>query len=149
MIEILESRKLLSSSLSSGILTITGTGSNDTVDVKPRFQAVHVGPIIKLVTYYDVNEQAGAASYLASSVNSISADLKGGNDKLTISTLITKPTSISGSSGNDTIIGGGGTDVLNAGGGDDRRGGGGGKDALHGGNGNDVLDGRLGDDFVS
>ncbi|HEX3356667.1 MAG TPA: calcium-binding protein [Tepidisphaeraceae bacterium] len=152
----LEARTLLSSSLAGGVLTVTGTGNND------NFALTLVsGKIV-------VNEHVGVnKSYLASAVTIIKANMGVGKDILTIDDAITKPTSlvggigddsikggggkdsIFGSGGNDTLLGSGGDDQLNGEDNDDHLIGGAGKDAMFGGNGNDDMDGGIGNDFFS
>jgi Ca2+-binding RTX toxin-like protein len=128
-IEGLEARRLLSSSLSGGVLTITGMDAANKIDVTVA------GSNIK------VDEHAGSVkTFAASKVHQIKADLKGGNDQITVSESITVPTTLNGGSGDDMLLGGGGADNLI---------GGSGKDALLGRKGNDNLDGGTSNDFLS
>jgi Ca2+-binding RTX toxin-like protein len=138
MIESLELRKLLSSSVSAGILSIIGTTSADRIDVTTD------GANIKV----DEHNGTTPKSYSASSITRINADLKDGADKLTVATSITKPTSISGGSGNDTLTGGNGKDTIRGGDGNDSLTGNGGNDVLSGGNNNDILSGGDGVDAL-
>lgn len=151
----LESRTLLSSSLSAGILSIVGTDAADMV-------LVYKGTATTLI----VSENGVQKSYAVSTVKKISADSKGGNDRIEISKSLTIPTSLAGNSGNDTITGGGGADTVVGGSGNDLlsdsiggavlRGGdnndtlrgGTGVDALLGEAGDDVLDGGTGSDYL-
>jgi len=121
MFESLEFRKLLSSSLSNGTLSVVGTGGADHVDVT------------KSGSNLVVNEHNGQApkSYSAASVNLIKADVKDGNDVVTIAADITTPASLIGGNGADSLTGGGGNDVI---------GGGGSSDSVDGGNGDDTID---------
>ncbi len=116
--EAVESRRLLSSSLSGGVLNIVGSTGNDVVNVTLSGSSIKVA------------EGSTSKTYTYSQVNKITADLKAGNDSLTLSESIAKPSSILGSAGNDTLTGGAG------------------KDTLRGGDGNDRVDGRSGDDIV-
>src|SRR3982750_808604 len=100
-IESLEGRRLLGSSLSSGVLKIVGTDQADKIDVTLS------GSSIK------VDEHKGSTkSYSASSVKKITADLKGGKDQITVSESITVPTTLNGGSGDDMLTGGGGNDNM-------------------------------------
>ena len=127
MFQHLEARRLLSSSLSNGLLTVTGTSGNDTITISVS------GSNIKVA-------QTGSStkSFSSSSVHKIKVSAEGGNDTVTVSSSITKPCTLDGGSGNDNLTSGGGNDVID---------GDAGTDALHGGNGNDTLDGGTGDDF--
>lgn len=119
MIDSLELRRFLSSSLSSGVLTVTGTSSANTIDLTVSG------------TNIVVNEHTGSTkSYATASVVSIVIDGKEGSDKITVSNSITKPSTIYGGTGNDTVFAGGGND------------------SIRGGDGNDQLDGRNGNDTV-
>ena len=138
MFETLESRRLLSSSLVNGLLTVNGTAGNDTISLSvsgSNIQVSQTGSVTK--------------NFATSSVQKILINALGGNDKVTVANAITKPTTINGSSGNDSLTSGGGNDVINGGAGDDKMHGGSGKDALVGGAGNDALDGGSGNDFLS
>ncbi len=138
MFDSLEARKLLSSSLVGGVLTVTGTNGNDTIALAIS------GPNIKV-------SQTGAANkfFATGSVQKIVVNALGGKDSVTIGSTITKPATLNGGAGNDTLTGGGGNDMLNGGDDNDVLHGGAGKDALFGGNGNDDLDGGTGNDFFS
>jgi Ca2+-binding RTX toxin-like protein len=100
-IERLEARRLLSSSLSGGVLTITGTGGADKIDV------TLAGSNVK------VDEHAGSVkTFAASKVRQIQADLKGGNDQISSSESIAVPTTLSGGSGHDKLYGQADNDTL-------------------------------------
>jgi Ca2+-binding RTX toxin-like protein len=128
MFQNLEARRLLSTTLAGGVLTVTGTSGNDTISISPSGSNIHVS-------------QSGlpTASFPASSVHKINVLALGGNDTVSVSNSITTPSTLDGGSGNDALTGGGGNDLLS---------GGDGTDALHGNDGNDVLDGGAGDDFL-
>jgi Ca2+-binding RTX toxin-like protein len=138
MLEKLELRRMLSSSLSNGLLSINGTRGTDVISVSNLGSSILVS-------------QTGsvAKKFAARSVHRILINARAGSDNVAVSGAINKPTTINGSSGNDTLTGGGGNDVINGGDGNDQLHGGEGKDALLGGNGNDSLDGGGGDDFLS
>ena len=138
MFDSLEARKLLSSTLVGGLLTVTGTNGNDTIALAVS------GANIK-VSQNGFNDKLFASA----AVQKIVVNALNGADKVTIASGITKPATLNGGTGNDTLTGGGGNDVLNGNDNDDVLHGGPGKDALFGGNGNDDLDGGTGNDFLS
>jgi hypothetical protein len=78
-------------------------------------------------------------------------DAGGGNDRVTVSSIITTPIVIYGRDGNDAIFdGGGGTsNSLNGDDGNDRIDGNGGNDIINGGLGNDQLNGGIGNDTIN
>lgn len=135
MLERLETRNLLSSSLTGNILNITGTDSANTIGVS----------LITLgkpgILFLKVTESGLAdKSYPQSLVNKIVIKAKGGNDKLSIGPDVKTNCELQGGSGNDTIRGGGGTDALLGQEGDDNLEGGIKNDYLDGGNGVDAVD---------
>ena len=151
MFESLENRRMLAmtSVLSSGVLTITGTTGNDNLYVSYQVAGNKI----------NVNDYSGVIkSFDFGAVTKIVVIGKEGNDSLWVnSNLGNKPTSIDGGAGddrlytpegNDTLIGGLGLDVLNSGGGNDKLDGGDGNDQLNGGNGNDTLTGGAGNDTI-
>jgi Ca2+-binding RTX toxin-like protein len=144
--EVLESRRHFSVSLSAGVLTVTGTNSNDTITVDKNAAG-----------NLTVVEPAGTHTYAWASVNKIVVLANGGNDKVTSHDAMTKPMVVHGGPGNDSLTGGGGDDQLfgekgndqvNGGLGNDTCTGGDGADAVHGGAGNDSLDGGAGVDAL-
>jgi Ca2+-binding RTX toxin-like protein len=138
MLENLELRTLLSSSLSNGLLTVTGTSGNDTISLTVS------GSNIKVT-----QNGLPAAQFSSGAVQKILVNASGGKDSVIVSGSITKPATLNGGAGNDTLNGGGGNDVINGGDGNDQLHGNGGKDALMGGAGDDDLDGGAGNDFLS
>ena len=73
----------------------------------------------------------------------------GGNDRVTVSSIITTNITINGQGGNDAIFDGAGNGTLNGGDGNDRIDGNGGNDTISGGLGNDQLNGGIGDDTIN
>ena len=148
-IEMMEQRRLLSVSLSGGVLTYVGTPAADSVY------------ITYMVAGDKVNVLQGGvqiASYARTSVRSIRATLGDGNDSLTINAAINAPATIDGGNGHDNLSGGSGNDTVTGGAGDDVLGGGDGNDTLSagegsnritGGNGNDTLVAGAGADLLS
>ena len=119
--EPVEGRRLLSASLSAGKLTILGTGVADLVSL----QVVNGGSTLRVVD----NGIESDFSYAA--VTSINVSLSAGADTFLGSDAVNRPTSLTGSSGNDTLFGNGGNDVI------------------WGNADNDTLDGRAGKDTIS
>lgn len=126
--EFVEPRRLLSSSLSGGVLTLTGTSNNDVISV-----TLSGNTNIK-VTDNGVNKY-----YSATSVAKIIGDAKAGNDALIVQEAVNRPTSLVGGTGNDFVSGGMNKDTLR---------GGDGNDTVDGHSGDDVVDGQVGDDRV-
>ena len=135
MIEYLESRRLLSASVSNGTLTITGTDHADRINVVQRGAAiiVHQGSSIS---------RFGKKAH----ISKILVNALGGNDSIKITSKI--GASVDGGDGNDLIVGGNGADVLLGGNGKDRILGQAGNDSIFGGAGKDILFGGAGDDLI-
>lgn len=126
MFETLESRRLQSATLNSGVLTIQGTAGADTIDVRSGIFT----PIV--VTVNNTSQ-----SFLA--VKSIVVNAGDGDDTVTIHPSITKAATIDGGNGNDVLQAGGGNTTVRGGAGHDRLFGGKGVDKLEGGSGDDTL----------
>jgi hypothetical protein len=135
MFEILESRQLLSASVSNGILTITGSDHAERINVVQRGAAVivHEGTS---VTRFAKKQH----------VSSIVINALGGNDRIKVTSKLNA--TIDGGDGKDQITGGAGSDVLLGGNGNDRILGQAGNDSVSGGAGRDVLFGGAGDDVI-
>jgi hypothetical protein len=132
-VESLEDRSLpasgVSSVLSRGVLTVTGTDAADKITI--RQTAAH-----------NVSVIGNGVTRSFSGVNSVSVDGRGGNDTITMDTRYTDAhritplnATLNGGAGNDTLIGGSGNDTLNGGAGTNKLDGGAGKNALTGGTG--------------
>jgi Ca2+-binding RTX toxin-like protein len=135
MIELLESRTLLSATLDAGVLTIEGTSGNDTIQVSV------------LGTSYLVQVSGQASqTFTIAAVKSLVVDAGKGNDVVMLSSAITLGSTLEGGPGNDTITGGSGADHIEGGPGNDVLFGGAGDDTLEGGPGDDTLTGGLGAD---
>ncbi len=131
--EALEARRLLSISLSGGLLRITGTPGNDSFTVRQEGTALVVDDNIKI------------RSYPVADVQQLSIDMRGGDDFLRLRTKantrnVTAPATLLGGDGNDTLRGGLANDSIDGGAGDDVIDGGSGADTLRGGTGNDTTD---------
>jgi hypothetical protein len=83
------------------------------------------------------------------STNITLLEARGGNDRVTVSSIITTKITIRGEDGNDVIFDGGGNGNLEGGDGNDRIDGDGGTDTIRGGGGNDQLNGGIGDDTIN
>jgi Ca2+-binding RTX toxin-like protein len=134
MIEILESRQLLSATLSHGVLSVVGSQRNDTIDVRIEGSSIIVF------------ENAVASRFSASGVKRIVINSRRGDDFVTNGAGAI-PAWIDGGPGNDVISGGLGNDTLIGGPGNDTMYGQGGNDVFLGNDGYaDVIVGGRGDD---
>ncbi len=119
LIESLESRRLLSASLSNGILTVLGTASNDTL----TFERNGSDLIVRMNGERD--------DFTLENVRVILIDVGTGADSVILGNR-NIPTHVRGGRGNDTISGSDAKDTLYGEGGDDY---------IYGNAGNDVIDG--------
>jgi Ca2+-binding RTX toxin-like protein len=126
MFEPLENRRLLSVSLSEGILTVEGTAETDRIAVRREGE------------YLYVNLNGAVTRYANSAVRSIRAFGLGGNDAIAVIET-TKPATLDGGAGNDSLRGAAGNDLLNGGDGNDALSGGPGADVFNGGGGIDTA----------
>jgi Ca2+-binding RTX toxin-like protein len=117
--ESLESRRLLSVSLSDGILVVQGTSADDRLNIFRTVDDVTV----------DLND--AEQRFPQSQVSVILIDTGFGADRIVLSRTLQVRAQIKGGRGNDSISGGDGRDTIY---------GDGGNDYLFGGGGNDVLD---------
>jgi Ca2+-binding RTX toxin-like protein len=118
-------------------LMIKGTSGDDVVTVAPDA----ADPTLVDVTFNGVTSM-----FSMSRIKRIQADLKAGNDTMTVDPAITIRTDIHGGDGNDTLAAGSGKSKLMGGAGDDNLTGGSANDMLLGGDGADSLNGGDGDD---
>ena len=151
MIQSLESRRLLSSTLAGGVLTVTGTAKNDAITVSLSSDG----------TTITVKERSGSrfkksaattTTYAASDVTSLVINGGDGNDKIAVKgsrkTPFVVPATIDAGAGNDTVKGGAEADTITGGDGDDDLYGGAGADSISGGAGDDLLVGGAGIDTL-
>ena len=162
--QVLETREVQAAAMTAalsvnGVLSISGTDAADLV----RVISDSSGVAVQRVTLAPSNSSGGImevpvatipitvagrlqGSVLRSQVNSITMDMKAGNDRVTLQTNI--PATVYGGAGNDVLMGGTGYDWLFGGEGHDQLTGGNGNDTLHGGLGNDTLGGGNGNDSL-
>ncbi len=127
---------LSSAQAGSGLLTLTGTNSDDVIQILPNG---HTGGVEVVGTV------AGRSIYLTfKGIRQIVVYLYRGDDYVENRTSI--PMTVYAGAGDDVIAGGSGNDVLYGGDGDDIISGGAGNDYLSGDNGNDILGGDSGSD---
>jgi Ca2+-binding RTX toxin-like protein len=110
----------MSATISSEILTISGTEFSDNIAV------TRVG------NQFVVTDNGVTSSFESAAVKSISIDAKAGNDLVTLDSTVDRPANISGGSGRDTLTGGAAADNISGGRGDDVLRGNGGADRLYG-----------------
>lgn len=145
-VEALENRWLpasgITTALRSGVLSIVGTDSTDSV-------------VVRQTAAHSVTVTASGVNKSFSNVNSISIDGRAGDDKLAIDTRTTDARRIAplsakliGGIGNDTLIGGAGADTIDGGAGNDKLYGYAGNDKLIGGAGSNSLDGGIGNNTL-
>ncbi|HEX8324742.1 MAG TPA: hypothetical protein VF595_12615 [Tepidisphaeraceae bacterium] len=119
LIEPLESRRLCAA------ITVNGTASADTILISSNGTVV-TASVNGTTTNY-------------SSVTAITVNAGSGSDYVEIGTNITRPATLAGNAGADTLLSGSGSDVLT---------GGDGNDLLNGRDGNDTVFGNLGADSI-
>jgi len=133
--EPLEGRRLFTSVLDAGVLTVSGTDESDAITITlsgSNLRVVHNG---------------GAQDFATASVQRIVIQSAGGDDTVDCSGVATL-TSIDAGAGNDWINGSGGNDTIDAGLGDDRAWGNDGYDKIVGGDGDDFLGGGAQKDTI-
>src|SRR5689334_4008621 len=124
--EDLESRRLLSTTLSGSTVIVTGSGSADDIFVRLDKS----GRIV-------VEENGSIQRFAGSNVTRVSINGGSGDDYVNVELAITLPTTINGQGGFDTLLGGGGPDSISGGSGNDKLLGGGGNDLIRGDSGKD------------
>src|SRR5262245_18453407 len=138
--EVLESRRVLaSSSFSGGVLTVLGTGGNETINVSRTTSGI--------IKVNGANVNVHGAALKVSQTKSIVVDGRAGNDTITINDAngrMPKAT-LKGSAGNDTLVGSAAADKLLGGFGNDTLLGRGGNDQVFGESGLDSLVWNAGD----
>ena len=102
MFESLETRRLMSNTLSAGLLHIEGTSVADTVSVYLSAAGDKV-----VVAHNGVTQ-----SFWKSQVNRLAIGAGGGNNVIAVSPNLTLPATIACGSGNDIISGGSGAETV-------------------------------------
>jgi hypothetical protein len=140
VVESLETRRLLSVSLSHGVLKVTGTHGADVISISadPTTQGM-----------VDVSLNGKMSTFSVSKISRIKISAGAGNDMVTEDASITDASSMVGGAGSDTLVAGSGSDSLDGGAGNDSLEGGAGNDTLTGGTGNDSLQAGAGKDSLS
>jgi Ca2+-binding RTX toxin-like protein len=133
--EELESRQMLSASLSGGILTVTGTNKADNISVRVKGTNV----VVKIGRASQNFARSGVQQMIVYGGN--------GNDKISVSGPIPNVV-LNGEAGNDNIKGGGGADLITGGAGKDKLYGRKGDDQIYGDDGDDELHGGAGNDTL-
>jgi len=126
VVEELESRRMLSASVSGGLLRVVGTKHADVIEVTRSGSSI------------DVVINGVSKVFSASGISGLVLKGAGGNDLVQNRTSL--PALLLGGAGNDTLLGGSGSDSIS---------GGTGNDVLSGGRGNDLLDGNAGKDTLT
>ena len=134
-IEELESRQLLSASISGGILTVTGTNKADNIQVRVKGSNVVV------------KQGSSTKNFARSAVNQLIVNGGNGNDKISVSGPVPNVV-LNGGGGNDRILGSGGGDLISGGTGNDFLNGRKGDDQIYGDDGRDDIFGAAGNDTL-
>src|SRR5215210_5901685 len=134
-IQQLEGRLLLSTSVSGGTLTVTGTESADRIIITQQKKSVLVREGSHLTRFGK-----------SDGIRRIIVNALAGNDRIKITAKL--PATVDGGDGNDLIQSGAGNDLLSGGNGNDRIFGNAGNDSINGGAGRDILFGGAGDDLI-
>src|SRR4051794_34389096 len=137
VIEALEDRRMLSASLTRGVLKINGTASADAITVT-----------VDSSTKLRVNDGTTSKRFTRSQVKTIVISSGDGADTINIGNGIKQQITIKAGEGDDSINGGSGREIIAGQGGADHISGGGGSDQIGGGDGNDVIDGGSGNDYL-
>lgn len=144
LIENLESRRLMSVSLTAGG-TLNVIGSDAAADSYSIYKVGSKVQVNKLAA--DLAPTGQTWSFDAAKVKKIFADGKGNHDYFSVAAG-TIPATLEGGSGNDQLYAGSGNDALKGEAGKDTLGGGSGQDKLYGGDQDDVLYGNDGNDHL-
>jgi hypothetical protein len=139
VVESLEGRRLLSVSLSHGVLNVTGTHGAD--DISISADPTTPGMV-------DVSLNGKMSTFSAAKISRIKINAGAGNDMVTEDASVTDASSMVGGAGSDTLVAGAGNDSLDGGAGNDSLEAGAGNDTLKGGTGNDSLQAGAGKDSV-
>ena len=141
-LEQLESRRLLSATLSGGVLTVLGSNAKDEITL-----SLLEGNSARL----SVDMNGAVENFNVSAINSIFVYGRAGDDTIMVSNangVVPFAMFLGGGDDKDKIVGGNFDDTLRGGDADDDLTGGRGNDSLVGDEAKDVLNGGSGDDFL-
>jgi Ca2+-binding RTX toxin-like protein len=129
-----------SATVSNHTLVVNGTNGRDDIEI-----GVGNDPGVLFV---DLGQHTTPLAFDRATFSSIAVYLRNGDDTFTVAARgdVTEPLWVDGSNGNDTITGGSGNDTLIGSNGNDAILGGVGTDTIFAGNGNDTVDGGRGTD---
>ncbi|HYO09688.1 MAG TPA: hypothetical protein VER17_12010 [Tepidisphaeraceae bacterium] len=155
MIEPLESRRLMDATLVDGLLTVTGTGGNDVIEIFGQ----RLGTPSQGITVIVQINGTTVAQHANGDVDRVRVDALGGNDHVSLRggkftggasdrIFLSHAAHVEGAAGNDTLIAGSGNDTIVGGSGSDLLLGGSGDDLIAGGTGRDRIKGEAGDDTL-
>lgn len=120
-----------------GVLIVIGTEQRDDIKLINKGSKMEV----------NINGR-NRGRFPRATIQSISIDARGGNDRVELVGRIMTPATILGGAGNDRLIGGYGNDIIRGGSGNDFIDGLAGADQLFGDEGNDTINGSAGNDFL-
>lgn len=164
LLEPIEPRLLFAAVLADGVLTITGTERNDTIEVdlrdngnlKVEINNVESSFNYSAITRFVINGLGGNDSIEFNQRNAIlkGAEIRAGDGRDTVEGTDARDTifggagndRLDGRNGSDIIYGDAGHDFIEGKNGNDKLFGGSGNDFLQGGGGNDTLNGQAGED---
>jgi Ca2+-binding RTX toxin-like protein len=150
----LEDRRLLSATLTDGVLTVEGTKSNDNITLSLSSDGSTITVSQAKARRHGRNAATPTTTtFTASDVKSISVNGGKGNDNIVFKSLgdtdFTTPATILGGDGNDWISAGAGSDIVYGEAGNDRNFGGEGADHIYVGRGSNLIRGEGGRDIIS
>jgi Ca2+-binding RTX toxin-like protein len=151
----LESRSLpagVTASFANGTLDVEGDATDNTISIELVGKIVTVldGDVGNQVVVAVTNAPATGLTAASLTVG-IVVNAGDGDDSVDVSATITRPATLNGGTGADTLFGGGGNDSINTGADaiGDYADGRGGNDTINGGLGDDVIFGSAGNDVIN
>jgi Ca2+-binding RTX toxin-like protein len=149
----LEGRRLLTATLTNGVLDVEGTKRNDAITVSLSADGTTINVSQAKYRAHGKTSTPVLTTFNASDVTSIVLNAGKGNDRVVFKTLgstdFTTPATISLGDGNDWLTAGGGADSIDGGAGDDDIRAGAGNDTVNAGEGDDRVDGGAGADLIN
>lgn len=156
LIQQLEDRRMLSATVSGGVLTVEGTSGNDQITVSLSSDGTTLTVSEAKARRFGRSGKATTTTFTLADtpVNSIVVNAGAGNDTVNLRGATRRAelgiaATLNGGDGNDNLRGGSLADALNGGAGDDNLAGGAGNDTVNGGDGDDNLAGGAGDDLLN